>query len=62
MIAWFRVTWQSHDNDVNGNHDKHNNKFKCIKNNGHNNVTNNVLERKMPLQYYMKASKHYLTC
>ena len=31
----FRVTWQSHDNDVIGNHDKHNNIFKCIKSNSY---------------------------
>ena len=42
MTACFRVTWQSHDNDVIGNHEKHKNKFKCIKFNGRISVTNSL--------------------
>ena len=52
MTACFWVTWQSHDNDIIGNHDKHNNKFKYIKINGHNNVTNNVLKEDAMAIFY----------
>ena len=42
MTPRFRVTLQSHDNDEIGNHEKHNNRFKCIKFNGRISVTNNL--------------------
>ena len=48
----FQITVQSHDNDVIGNHGKHNNKFKCVKINGRINVANNVQLDLMFMKHY----------